>query len=916
MERPDFDSTTAGSFADRLFLGVFRIEKCPEMPPNGSMTFSLHRATRCLLLSCVSMLAAAVIGAVSSTEADRQTYAPSRQIDILHLTLDVTPNFPERTLTGSAMLRFKPIAHPLEELRLDGVDLRVSSVNVTESILGWQATDKQVVVTFSPAVPVGRETTVTIHYSATPKKGMYFRTPELGYPAGDMHLFTQGEAIESRYWFPGFDAPNEKSTSEVICHVPEGMVVLSNGRLISETKDPGSNLVAVRWLQDKPHSTYLIALAAGYFKKVEDRHGDIPLAFYVPASQIELAARSFADTGDMMAFFERETGIPYPWAKYDQVCVEDHVAGGMENTTLTILTSSTLFPDGFEGVRDSHGLVAHELAHQWFGDYVTCKDWANLWLNEGFATYYEELYQGHRLGRDELLYRLHQSAQGIIAHENETNAIVRRTFHDPDEQFSYLAYPKGGWVLHMLRSQLGDELYRRCIQVYLERHAFGTVVTEDLNQVIEELSGRSFDRFFDQWVFHASQPELSVQYSWDQRTKLAKISLAQSQKLSEQVMLFDFPLPVRFTTANGTFDRVIPVRQQSEDFYFPLPEAPKVARIDPEVTVLARIQFSPPRAMLEAQLTNRDDLVGRLLAVEKLKGQRDALTLLKKVLAEDPFYGVRLAASQAIRAIPGPESFQVLRASTNQPDARVRRQVINDLAGFYHEDTFAALIGLATRESNPDLRAAAITSLGAYAKPEVQSRLLACLETPSFHNILADAAISAMRGQDDAVYVSPLLHSLKDKPAGFTMTGLGRAFEALAWLARQETNRDPVREFLLGYLTHPHERVRMSAIRALGILGDPKAIAPLETMLPTLDQGRTLSAAQKSVNDLRDQRKPSLELNSLRTELLDLKRENRELNKSVDDLKKQLEALTGRLYATPSPTNRATRPPSKTHRGN
>src|SRR5262249_5706945 len=244
--------------------------------------------------------------------------------------------------------------------------------------------------------------------------------------------------------------------------------------------------------QDKPHANYLIALTAGYFKKVEDEYKDVPLAFYTPASQIGQAMDSFKDTKDIMGFFEREIGVPYPWAKYYQVVVDDFTAGGMENTTLTILTENTLHTTATENLRDSQGLVAHEMAHQWFGDLVTCKDWSHVWLNEGFATFYEQLYDGYKHGHDEMLYRFYESARGIIEQPNQTNAIVRRDYNAPDDVFDYLAYPKGAWVLRMLRSQLGEDLFRRCLQTYVERHKFDNVITEDLHSVIEELSGALF----------------------------------------------------------------------------------------------------------------------------------------------------------------------------------------------------------------------------------------------------------------------------------------------------------------------------------------------------------------------------------------------------------------------------------------
>ena len=278
----------------------------------------------------------------------------------------------------------------------------------------------------------------------------------------------------------------------------------------------------------------------------------------------------------------------------------------MENTSLTILTDHTLFTDATENLRESTGLVAHELAHQWFGDFVTCKDWSHLWLNEGFATYYDALYAGHKDGRDMFLYQMIGNAKGVLGQANDTNAIVRRDFGNPEEQFGFHAYPKGSWILHMLRSQLGEDLYRRCVKTYLERHAFGNVTTEDLNKVIEELSGRSFDQFFNQYVYHAHHPELAVNYSWDERAKLARLSIAQVQKLSDDVLLFNVPLPVRFKSKSGAIvERTLEVKDKSEDFYVPLSEAPEIVRIDPNLTVLAKVTFAPPTAMLHAMQIGR-----------------------------------------------------------------------------------------------------------------------------------------------------------------------------------------------------------------------------------------------------------------------------------------------------------------------
>ncbi len=378
---------------------------------------------------------------------------------------------------------------------------------------GHPEDDKFLEITFAEPVAAGAKAQVTIQYEVTPDKGLYFRTAEMGYAAGDTQLWTQGEPEDHQHWYPSHDYPNEKFTTEVICHLPEGMEALSNGRLVSQTKDEETGLVAFHWLQDKVHVNYLVSLVAGHFEKIEAKHRDIPIALYVPPSENDQLANTFRDTTKIMAFFEKEIGVPYPWDKYYNVCAIDYMMGGMENTSLTTLTQGTLFSDASENLHSSRSLDAHELAHQWFGDLVTCRDWSHLWLNEGFATYYSLLYDKELLGQDYFKHRLYGNARGIFGNANDTIPIVYQGYNNPMEQFSFRAYPKGGWVLHMLRSELGEDLFRRCVKTYLERHQYKTVVTQDLVEIFEELSGRSLSQFFDQWVYLSGYPEISVKYS-------------------------------------------------------------------------------------------------------------------------------------------------------------------------------------------------------------------------------------------------------------------------------------------------------------------------------------------------------------------------------------------------------------------
>jgi aminopeptidase N len=825
-------------------------------------------------------------------------YAPDRNAGFVHMSLDITPDFKQRTIAGAVSYLFKPIAQPLAELKLDAADMAIVSVEGTEKIQAWQVTTDKLVITFDGSIPADKETRVTIHYTAQPEKGLYFRTPELGYKPGDTHLFTQGEAIDTRYWYPSPDSPNEKFTTEITCHVPDGMIVLSNGRLVSQEKDP-AGLIAFHWSQEKPHANYLVSLVAGYFKSVQDKHRDIPLALYVPPSDIAEAESSFRDTRDIMDFFEHEIGVDYPWVKYYQVMVQDFMEGGMENTSLTTLTERSLFTSATENLLTSQGLVAHEMAHQWFGDFVTCKDWSDIWLNEGFATYYALLYDGHKNGPDSMLYGAYQTARGIFGVSNDILPIVRRQYENPDETFGYLAYQKGSYVLRMLRAQLGDDLYRRCIKTYLQRHPYGNVVTEDLSAVIEELSGRSYDQFFDQWVYHAHYPELAASYSWDEKAKLAKISIQQKQALNESVLLFNFPLTIAFNGKAGRIEKSITVKQQSEDFYVPLPEAPTIVLLDPRLEVLAKIDFDVPASMLDAQLQDKDDLAGRLLAVAALKNKtgHSAVAQLKTALNHDPFFGVRVEAAAALASIHSDESLEALLASAGQSDARARRAVASALAGFYNPAAYEAETKALAAEKNPEIEAEDIRGLANYDKPEVRALLLSLLNSHSYRNSLADSAIEAMRVQDDVSYLPAIRQALEQRRDEFNTGVVNNALDAIAFLARHEEKKDDVRQFLVSYVNSTNSRIRRRAIRALGELQDPRAIPLLETFANAGKKNPEQSAATAALQAIRAARQPADNLKELRATVLDLQKENRQLRKDLDALQKKVDAKVGNRSA-------------------
>jgi len=834
-----------------------------------------------------------LIMGVATAPAAERNYAPDRAVDIRHITIDVTPDFQGRTVAGTTTIRFAPINRALDELTLNAIELDVSAITSSAHIEAYTVTDNAIKIGFDPAVQPGAEASVGIVYEAEPKQGLYFRTPEMGYPEEDTHIFTQGEAHEAPHWYPNYDYPNERSSSEVICRVPAEMTVVSNGRLVAETIDSHSGLKVSHWLQEKPHVNYLVALVAGKLKKIESKYKDIPIAFYTPTSLIEYAPNSFQDTAHMLAYYEEEIGIPYPWHQYNQVVVRDFVAGGMENTTLTILTEGTLHTDKTENIRSSQSLVAHELVHQWFGDYVTCKDWSHLWLNEGFATYYEDLYDGHKNGQDSMLANLYATARSLVRTRSEHKPIVYRAYTRAMEQFDYRTYSKAGWTLHMLRTDLGEKVFRHCVKAYLERHALDSVVTEDFRAVLEEVTGRSFDRFFDQWIYHGRHPDLKVSYAWQQKDELAKISVEQTHKVDDKVMLFYFGTKLRFILDAQIIDRDIAVNSKQHDFYFALPQEPKIVRFDPDYGLLADIQFSKPSAMLYAQLKNADDIIGRLRAVDTLKKKKDKKTIaaLKAALNSDPSHSVRRNASSALRQIHSNDAFDALAESVRQSDARVRSQVVSDIGGFYRPESLRLTKRVLSKEENPEIITRAIHNLGQYHDRGTRKRLLEYLNTKSHRNSLASAAIEVMRKQDDSFFIAALQRTLAEDERQFTSYGFARALDTLAQLSRNEDDRTKVRNFMTGYANHPNTRIQSGAIRALGTLGDPKAIPVVETFTGDDPSDRMQRAAKDALRSLRE-KKPIVpeEVVRLRETVDKLSQEAEKLRNDLEDMKDRLDA--------------------------
>src|SRR5689334_13764074 len=481
-------------------------------------------------------------------------YERSRPFAIGHLDLFVDIDLARQAISARALLSFARRSPSARTLDLDAVGFELSRVRLDtgKGLKPAEYTydgDKLVVV-----VPEGAQAgKVEVTYQARPKRGLYFLSPDEAVPDRPTQMWSQCQDEDARHWFPCHDKPHEKMSTTVTVQVPQGFTALSNGELVSKETPRGKKPWLYRFRMQDPLPSYLVTLVVGRFEIVEDRPAvregrpNVPVQYYVPEGRAADGRRAFGETPRMIELFGRVTGVPYPYSRYSQVVVKDFVFGGMENTTATTMYEHVLLDERAAVDITSNDLVAHELAHHWFGDYVTCRDWSHAWLNEGFATYFEHVEREDRLGLDEYEYGVFGDVQSYLgeAGGRYMRPIVCRDYEEPIDLFDRHLYEKGGLVLHMLRRELGDDLFWKGVHLYLSEHGGGIVETNDLQRAFEDVSGRSLERFFDQWVYRPGHPVVKAQIGYE-RGQL-NVKVRQSQKTGD-VPNFAFPLEVEIGT--------------------------------------------------------------------------------------------------------------------------------------------------------------------------------------------------------------------------------------------------------------------------------------------------------------------------------------------------------------------------------
>jgi aminopeptidase N len=590
-------------------------------------------------------------------------YERSHDYDVLHYRINLSFDLSSQSFWGDTTITLRPLRDDFTECVLDAETFKVSKVEMAVGgALQFEQQPSSLIVHLPHSYKYGQTLSFTVSYRedrsvADPLRhgmpasydlGLTFKSATAEHPQMASTLsYPEG----ARHWFPCYDTPDDKATMEVIANVDQSEQAISNGRLLGVVSDKKNNRRIFHWSQEKPISTYLFVLVVGPYVRVTDHIGDLPVDYWVYAQDVPDARLSFHNTPEMIRFFSKEFNYPYPWAKYDQIILP-HFRGGAESTSATVVGDDTIHDANAIQDFPEDSLVAHELAHQWWGDLVTMRDWSQAWLNEGFATYFQNVYTRHQLGDDE----------GALDLENKINAYLRET-HDryerpivldrwnvPNDNWDRHTYEKAAAVLNMLDWVMGDKEFLRALSYFLHKHAYQPVDTTDLEKAIIDSTGQNLNWFFDEWVFKAGHPVFDVSYKWDEEAKKVTVTVIQTQKTSEWVPIFQTPVVIAITTASGKQTSKVWIREQEEHFLFPCPEKPLLVRFDEGSHVLKEMTFPKSVEELTFQLRH-DDVIGRMWAASQLSQHLDdsgARSALAQSAAGDPFWAVREKALTAL----------------------------------------------------------------------------------------------------------------------------------------------------------------------------------------------------------------------------------------------------------------------------
>lgn len=657
---------------------------------------------------------------------------PERINDLVHTKLDAKFDYAKQQLNGKVWLTLKPHFYPTDSLLLDAKGMDVGEVALVKGAkntpLKYAYDGLFLRIRLDKTYRYTEPYTVYVSYTAKPNeykakgsaaitdaKGLYFINPLGEDKEKPTQIWTQGETEATSVWVPTVDRPNQKTTQEFYLTVPAKYVSLSNGKLVSQKANADGTRTDY-WKMDQPHAPYLFFIGVGDYAVVKDSYKGKEVSYYVEKEYAPVARRIFGRTPEMMALFSKLTGVDYPWVKYAQITARDYVSGAMENTTAT-LHGETAQQSARELTDDNRWeeVIAHELFHQWFGDYVTTESWSNLTVNESFATLGSQLWNEYAYGKDAGDEERYNSTRGYLASGSEKKDLVRFRYNDKEDMFDAVSYNKGGAILQMLRKFVGDSAFFKSLNLYLTQNKFKAAEAHQLRLAFEEVTGKDLNWFFNQWYFGSGHPKLNIAYSYDNAAKQARVIVQQTQEGNA----FTLPVAVDVWTGSTPTRHNVWVKNKVDTFYFPAATKP------------ALINFDADKILVADRTENKtlDDYAFQYNHAGNYVDRREAIDAAAKKQAE----------------VGG---IQIMMAAAKDRYAPLRAYAINnlDMGVAQVKNAMEAPLAEAAKDANKAVKAAAINKLGQYKFAKYAPLLKEALNDSSY--TVAGAALEALNRID------------------------------------------------------------------------------------------------------------------------------------------------------------------------
>jgi aminopeptidase N len=774
----------------------------------------------------------------------------NRSYDVLHYRIELSFDEVKKMVIGRTTTTFVPFHSNFTAVEFDAENMNFHSVTMGKRTLKFDSLATTLKIHLDKPYSAKDTITVTIDYDCIPKRGAYFVQPDSGYPDKPWQIWTQGEDMDNHHWFPCWDFPNDKATSEVIATVKDSYTFLSNGKLAGVKENRKNGTKTYHWKQTKPHVAYLVMFAAGEYEVLKETSDGIPLEYYVYKHHVADAKANYAHTAPMMKFFNQKIGFRYPWDKYAQVIVADFVAGGMENTSATTLMDRITVYNARARVDESAtSLIAHEMSHQWWGDVVTCKDWRHIWLNESFASYFDPLYSEFAFGKDEF-DNIMYSAQ--LAGINTDKSLGRKPIVSVGSYGANI-YPRGASVLHMMRFVLGEELFWKSLTHYITKNQFRSVETNDLKLAIEEATGQNLYWFFDQWIYKAGYPKFDISSSYNDSTKTVALTVKQTQTQDSLTGLFITPVDFEITAGGASSTHRVTISRLESTYVFSVTGKPTAIQFDKGNWILKEVNYSS-RSLAEwaYQAEHGSDVVARKIAAAEL-GKRDTagtyISLLASIAGNDPFWSVRQSAVNALGGMKvlSDEKNRALIAALKDRKPQVRASAASALGTVRTPEAVSALQS-ALNDSSYSTEAQALTALSKIDSANALPYILSRLDVWSYGNQVANAALNALVRVDTAQALDAALRKVR---YGAEVQGRNTAMNILKRIGR---NSETVNICCVTLLSDKSGFMRSSAAELLGENGNAAHLSALQTLADKKGDSAS-NSAKKAIEKIKEREK-------------------------------------------------------------